>query len=128
MEILLIILLLVLIVLYLKERGKNKQIEKEFHYINTRLTDITHQEETNYILIPSDSRIVKETAQNINGLLEKFYHKQIESNQNQKIILQLFTNISHDLRTPITVLKGYIEMHLSAKSKRRIISFHENDS
>lgn len=110
MEILLIILLLVLIVLYLKERGKNKQIEKEFHYINTRLTDITHQEETNYILIPSDSRIVKETAQNINGLLEKFYHKQIESNQNQKIILQLFTNISHDLRTPITVLKGYIEM------------------
>ena len=26
------------------------------------------------------------------------------------MILQIFTNISHDLRTPITVLKGYIEM------------------
>lgn len=34
------------------------------------------------------------------------------------MILQIFTNISHDLRTPITVLKGYIEMlHLQSQKE-----------
>lgn len=53
---------------------------------------------------------MKETAEHINNLLEKFYGKQIDYNRSQKTILQIFTNISHDFRTPITVLKGYIEM------------------
>ncbi len=66
--------------------------------------------ESNYILVPSDIKIVKETAGNINKLLEKFYGRQIDYNRSQKAVLQIFTNISHDLRTPMTVLKGYIEM------------------
>lgn len=110
MEIFLIILLFILIVLYLNEHNKNKKMERDYHYINTRLIDIVNHDETNYILIPSNINVVKETVQGINDLLEKFYHKQIDYNRSQKTILQLFTNISHDLRTPITVLKGYIEM------------------
>ena len=99
-----------LFVLYLREHSRNKKIENNYKYINARLLSIINDDETNYILIPSDQKVVKETAENINNLLEKFYRKQIDHNRNQKTILQLFTNISHDLRTPITVLKGYIEM------------------
>ena len=101
---------MILLVLYFKEHNKNKKIESDYKYINARLLDIINNSENNYILIPSDIKVVKETAKGINNLLEKFNDRQIDYNRNQKVILQIFTNISHDLRTPITVLKGYIEM------------------
>ena len=101
---------MILLVLYFKEHNKNKKIERDYKYINARLLDIINNSENNYILIPSDIKVVKETAKSINNLLEKFNDRQIDYNRNQKVILQIFTNISHDLRTPITVLKGYIEM------------------
>lgn len=101
---------MILLVLYFKEHNKNKKIERDYKYINARLLDIINNSENNYILIPSDIKVVKETAKSINNLLEKFNDRQIAYNRNQKVILQIFTNISHDLRTPITVLKGYIEM------------------
>lgn len=101
---------MILLVLYFKKHNKIKKIESDYKYINARLLDIINNSENNYILIPSDIKVVKETARGINNLLEKFNDSQIDYNRNQKVILQIFTNISHDLRTPITVLKGYIEM------------------
>lgn len=101
---------MILLVLYFKEHNKIKKIESDYKYINARLLDIINNSENNYILIPSDIKVVKETAKGINNLLEKFNDSQIDYYRNQKVILQIFTNISHDLRTPITVLKGYIEM------------------
>ena len=110
MALLFFIFSMILLVLYFKEHNKNKKIESDYKYINVRLLDIINNSENNYILIPSDIKVVKETAKGINNLLEKFNDRQIDYNRNQKVILQIFTNISHDLRTPITVLKGYIEM------------------
>lgn len=110
MALLFFIISMILLVLYFKEHNKIKKIESDYKYINARLLDIINNSENNYILIPSDIKVVKETAKSINNLLEKFNDRQIDYNRNQKVILQIFTNISHDLRTPITVLKGYIEM------------------
>lgn len=117
MALLFFIISMILLVLYFKEHNKNKKIESDYKYINARLLDIINNSENNYILIPSDIKVVKETAKGINNLLEKFNDRQIDYNRNQKVILQIFTNISHDLRTPITVLKGYIEM-LYLQSKK----------
>lgn len=110
MALLFFIISMILLVLYFKEHNKIQKIESDYKYINARLLDIINNSENNYILIPSDIKVVKETAKGINNLLEKFNDSQIDYNRNQKVILQIFTNISHDLRTPITVLKGYIEM------------------
>lgn len=110
MALLFFIISMILLVLYFKEHNKIKKIESDYKYINARLLDIINNSENNYILIPSDIKVVKETAKGINNLLEKFNDSQIDYNRNQKVILQIFTNISYDLRTPITVLKGYIEM------------------
>ena len=117
MALLFFIISMILLVLYFKEHNKIKKIESDYKYINARLLDIINNSENNYILIPSDIKVVKETAKGINNLLEKFNDSQIDYNRNQKVILQIFTNISHDLRTPITVLKGYIEM-LYLQSKK----------
>ena len=97
-------------------------MESDYKCINSRLRDITNDDEINYILVPSDISIVKETAVDINKLLEKFYSRQINYNRSEKAILQIFTNISHDLRTPITVLKGYIEMLYLQSQKEELSS------
>lgn len=110
MEVVFAAFIILLSILYFIERSKNKKIEKDYKYINARLLAMINDDESSYILVPSDIKIVRETAENINLLLEKFYGRQIDYNRGQKTILQIFTNISHDLRTPITVLKGYIEM------------------
>lgn len=118
MEFVFVVISIVLLVLYLKERSKYKKMERDYKYINSRLLDITNNDESNYILVPSDIKVVKETAEDLNNLLEKFYGRQIDFNRSQKTILQIFTNISHDLRTPITVLQGYIEMlHLQSQKE-----------
>lgn len=121
MEIVFAVIAIISLVLYLKERGKNKKIESDFKYINARLLDIANDGENNYILVPSHIQIVKKTAEGINLLLEQFYGKQIDYHRSQKTVLQIFTNISHDLRTPITVLKGYIEM-LYLQSRKEELS------
>lgn len=121
MDLVFAVIAIVSLVLYFKEHSKNKKMESDYKYINSRLLDIINNDENNYILVLSDIKIVQETAANINNLLDKFYNKQIHYHRSQKIILQIFTNISHDLRTPITVLKGYIEM-LYLQSQREILS------
>lgn len=120
MEVLFAVIAIVLWVLYFKEHTKNKKMANDYKYINSRLLDIINDNESNYILVPSDIKVVKETAENINCLLEKFYGRQIDYNRSQKAILQIFTNISHDLRTPITVLKGYIEMLYLQSQKEKL--------
>lgn len=122
MELFLVVISIVLFAFYLKERNKSKKMESDYKYINSRLRDITNDDEINYILVPSDISIVKETAVDINKLLEKFYSRQINYNRSEKAILQIFTNISHDLRTPITVLKGYIEMLYLQSQKEELSS------
>ncbi|AMM56034.1 TPA: sensor histidine kinase [Clostridioides difficile] len=122
MELFLVVISIVLFALYLKERNKSKKMESDYKYINSRLRDITNDDEINYILVPSDISIVKETAVDINKLVEKFYSRQINYNRSEKAILQIFTNISHDLRTPITVLKGYIEMLYLQSQKEELSS------
>ena len=54
---------LLLLVLYVKELRKNHKMENDYNYINSRLLDIVNHEESNYILVPSDLNIVKETAE-----------------------------------------------------------------
>ena len=88
MALLFFIISMILLVLYFKEHNKNKKIESDYKYINARLLDIINNSENNYILIPSDIKVVKETAKGINNLLEKFNDRQIDYNRNQKVILQ----------------------------------------
>ena len=110
---------LLLLVLYVKELRKNHKMENDYNYINSRLLDIVNHEESNYILVPSDLNILYKKRLKISTFFWKSFMTVSSLPQRSK---NNFTNISHDLRTPITVLKGEHRNAVSSKSKNRSIS------
>ena len=80
------------------QRIQYRKLQKEINYISNRLETLSITSENGFVLLPTDH----------------FYEKKSEYEQAQKAMAQVLTNISHDIRTPLTVLKGNSEM-LAAK-------------
>ena len=99
-----------LLVLYLRERAANRGINREVLYIKERLTAVSDTKESGYILVPSDNKGIRELSAQLNRLLEVFYRQEADYRRAKQAMEEVLTNIAHDLRTPLTVLKGYSEI------------------
>ncbi|CVI69847.1 Alkaline phosphatase synthesis sensor protein PhoR [Eubacteriaceae bacterium CHKCI004] len=108
--------------LYVWERNKYKELHREILYLDERLRDLAAGEKGGYILVPSAHPGIRNMTADLNRMLDVFYRQQMEYQRTRRSMEQVLTNISHDLRTPLTVLKGYSEMleremaeHISGK-------------
>lgn len=104
------ILSFVLLLILIWQRIQHKKLEREINYITERLTSLSITSENGFVLIPTDYDSIKKLGAVLNTLLQDFYKKRVEFEQSQKAMAQVLTNISHDIRTPLTVLKGNSEM------------------
>lgn len=105
------------------QRIRYKKLLREINYISNRLETLSITSENGFVLLPTDCTCVKKLGAVLNTLLQDFYTSKAEFEQNQKAMAQVLTNISHDIRTPLTVLKGNSEM-LAAKADK--LSVPEN--
>lgn len=101
--------------LYFMEHYRYKRLNQELLYIDDRLKQIRraeelHFSENGYILVPSENTSIKSISADLNRIFETFYFQKTEYNRSRQVMTQVLTNISHDLRTPLTVLKGYSEI------------------
>lgn len=78
--------------------------------MSERIKSLSITSENGFVLIPTDNDSIKRLDAVLNALLQDFYTKKSEFEQTQKAMAQVLTNISHDIRTPLTVLKGNSEM------------------
>ena len=104
------ILSFVLLLILIWQQIQHKKLEQEISYITDRLTSLSITSENGFVLIPTDNDSIKKLGAVLNTLLQDFYTKKSEFEQNKKAMAQVLTNISHDIRTPLTVLKGNSEM------------------
>lgn len=80
-----------------------REIKQSFQYILKSDTN-------NTISITSGDKEIKALASNLNKELIDLRNQKLQyENGNQKI-KRLITDISHDLRTPLTAIRGYIEL------------------
>lgn len=100
--ILIFIIIFLLIKLYLLQKSA-REIETAF---NDRL--IT---DTNILIdISSRDRHIRKLAQSINGQLRQLRKERHHFQQGNFELKEAVTNISHDLRTPLTAICGYLDL------------------
>ncbi len=92
-----------------------KEIEKSFSYILKADTN-------NLITISSSDKDIKSLTININDNLTELRKQTLQYKSGNQELKKIITNISHDLRTPLTAIKGYIDLiqqeNLSNKQKQ----------
>ena len=92
-----------------------KEIEKSFTYILKADTN-------NIITISSSDKDIKSLTISINNDLSDLRKQTLQYKSGNQELKKIITNISHDLRTPLTAIKGYIDLiqqeDLSNKQKK----------
>lgn len=87
-----------------------RELTKQVDYIGKTQTNMT-------VNVGSSTRVVNRLAKVINGFLANCRNREIETNNKDAEIRETITNMSHDVRTPLTSLKGYFELMCESDSE-----------
>ena len=100
--ILCIIIVILLIKIYLLQKGTREIAEKFAEKLAT---------DTNTVIdISSRDRHIRRLASEINGELRTLRAQRLKFSRGDAEVKEAITNISHDLRTPLTAISGYLEL------------------
>ena len=106
-----VILVLILKVFLLKKSAKE---------IDSQLKEKTAEETNTLIEISSADKDMRSLAASLNKELKTVNELRHKYSQGDKELKQAITNISHDLRTPLTAIIGYTEMAKSEDNKEKV--------
>lgn len=84
-------------------------IKRGINYITTALTEIRKLDFSRRINVGLKYKALGNMSAELNILMDKFQDVLDEKNRLELSHKQLITNISHDIRTPLTSLLGYVE-------------------
>jgi signal transduction histidine kinase len=94
--------------------------------ITTILNELEKEPDTNRLLtVIADQKDINKLASSINCVLGDVRRSQIQLNNLNRNFRQSITNISHDIRTPLTTASGYVQMlqaDVSEKEREEYIS------
>ncbi|WP_046213622.1 sensor histidine kinase [Paenibacillus wulumuqiensis] len=113
MDIILGLVIIMLVLLVLFQHHRYKQQQANLLYACTKLQAITNQHTDEKLLLHTEDIHLKTLLNEINRLLEQNQKTVASYYQMEISIRKMLSNISHDLRTPLTVVLGYIEVILN---------------
>ncbi|MDD6459412.1 MAG: HAMP domain-containing sensor histidine kinase [Absicoccus sp.] len=103
-----VILLLTLVFVINNTRKEHRELQ----YLTKMLHEIRLGEREGSILIPSDQKYLNEHLKEVNHFLDVYYEQKRSYDRKARDLSKVLTNLSHDIRTPITILKGNSEILL----------------
>ncbi|MCB2342515.1 sensor histidine kinase [Clostridium estertheticum] len=126
-KVLLLICIIVIVFLYKTLLSMNKKLNQ----IKIILDDILSGHTDRRIMLNNNLKSISHLVNNINQLVENVCKIDNEKNKQSIIIKKMISNISHDLKTPLTSLVGYIELikenkNLSEKEVREYLDIAHN--
>ena len=116
---LIISLVLIIIFLIYYIIGINISIKE----IEDNLDIILNNDTNKLITISTNNKRLNRLTTNLNSSLRKIRKLEISYKNGNKELQESITNISHDLRTPLTAIKGYIDLIKKEKSKKKIVEY-----
>lgn len=104
----LLIILLILIIIFLTY--KIISINLSLKEIENKLNIILNSDTNNLISTSTNNKIVNNIANKLNIHLKEIRKQELEFKNGNKEIKRSITDISHDIRTPLTAISGYIDL------------------
>lgn len=89
---------------------------KDLAEISRQFQERLKEDTNNVIYVSGNDRYIKSFAEEINEALGILYDRRRRYQNGDRELKEAVTNISHDLRTPLTAIYGYLEL-LEAESK-----------
>ena len=99
----------------------------DLNEIRKKLSDVIEQETAEKVLLQTDQQTIKLFLIQINRLLD--YNQQVIADyvKTKESLRKMLSNMSHDLKTPLTVILGYVEKlnldnSMSVKERSQVTS------
>ena len=104
-----LIIFLLLVFIFFQHKAK-RNITSNIAYTHKKLQKILHENSGEKILTHTDNDELKQLLTMINRLLAEKQRVLVTHIQLEESMRKMLSNVSHDLKTPLTVILGYIEM------------------
>lgn len=100
-------------------------IKKSIKEIKKQLSLILKTDTNSLLTISSADKDIVELADNLNKELKELRKQKLKYENGNQELKKIITNISHDMRTPLTAIKGYISLIKEDRNKAEYIKIVE---
>jgi len=123
---LLIINLLLISVIFFQRKIKKEQ-DNTIQYMHGKIQAIVNEQTNEKVLVPTTNPKIQQLLIAMNALLDDNQKVQATHRKMEDSMKKMLANISHDLKTPLTVVLGYIEMlqlqgSISEEERQRLLT------
>ena len=107
---LLICIVILLITVLCQQFAFRTGIQKKIQKISEKLKEITDTNSSERVMVFTENKELMELAAQINRLLENHLKVKADYCRSEIASKKMLSNISHDIKTPMTVILGYLEI------------------
>lgn len=127
MSIFLIVIIILLLVIIVFQYYFSRTRSKNLDYITNKIISIIDDDSSDKIMVFTGDDQLRSLLEQINNLLEYNHEKLVHFNKTEISMRKMLANISHDLKTPLTVILGYLETirvfkNMKEEEKEQILS------